>query len=55
MRAAHDLEGSTRLASTLEHLSDIDIASPAVYEAGIPHEIPTQGKVAVKLFRLYAL
>jgi|RhiMetdeSRZDD1v2_1073273.scaffolds.fasta_scaffold14279_6 cholest-4-en-3-one 26-monooxygenase len=38
MRAAHDLEGSTRLASTLEHLSDIDIASPAVYEAGIPHE-----------------
>ena len=27
-----------RLASTLEHLSEIDIADPTVYEAGLPHD-----------------
>lgn len=36
-RASEREARSKRLASTLDHLSEIDIADPAIYEAGIPH------------------
>ena len=35
---AYERRGSTTLVSSLDHLSDIEIADPAIYEEKLPHE-----------------